>query len=135
MYTPRRASSALALGVALLFFAFPAAAELTPLWTVDELTAFASLVVSGRVTDVTSQWDPAVNGLYTYATIDVRDTWKGAVPGGRVVVKLLGGRVGDTEFRVDGQAHFRVGEDVVVWLETRPRDGTLYTAGMWQGVW
>jgi len=136
MLTVRRVPSALGLiTFAAVLLARPAAAELTPAWTISELTSFATLVVSGRVTEISSQWDPAVNGLYTYVTIDVGETWKGAVPGGRVVIKLLGGIVGDTEFRVEGQAHFTIGEDVVVWLEARPRDGTLYPAGLWQGAW
>jgi hypothetical protein len=118
-----------------MLLAGPAAAELTPVWTLEELSAFATLVISGRVTDVSSQWDPAVNGLYTYATIDVGETVKGTPPGARVVVKMLGGRAGDVEMRVDGQARLEIGQNVIVFLETRPRDGTLYPAGLWQGVW
>jgi hypothetical protein len=123
------------LVLAFLALSVRASAELNPRWSLDELSDFAALVVSGRVVGVTSRWDPAVGGLYTYATVDVAETWKGQAPGTQIVVKLLGGTVGELEFRVDGQARLREGEDVVLWLEARPRDGTLYPAGLWQGVW
>jgi hypothetical protein len=130
----RDATLATIVAVTALFFAHPAAAEITPVWSLEELSSFATLVVSGRITDVTSQWDPAVNGLYTYAAIDVDETLKGA-PTGPIVVKLLGGRLGDIEMRVEGQARLEIGATVALWLEARPRDGTLYSAGLWQGVW
>src|SRR5215207_1789574 len=88
---------------AIACLALPVSAELTPSWSIDELSAFSSLIVRGHVRSVSAQWDPAVNGLYTYTTVDVSETWKGQLSSTQIVVKTLGGRVGDVELRIDGQ--------------------------------
>jgi hypothetical protein len=135
----RRVLSPALVAVALLLVPmFPslALADATRVWTTQELSAFATLIVSGRVHAVTSRWDPANNAIYTYASIDVAETLKGQPPAdGRLVVKMLGGRLPDIELRVAGQAELVAGEDVLLFLETRPRDGTLYPVGFWQGAW
>jgi hypothetical protein len=128
----------LVLAVAAIFapnLALRVSADVTPLWTVEQLSDMSVLVVEGQVVDVTAAWDPVVNGLYTYATIAVREVWKGAPAGPTIVIKLLGGARDGMAFRVHGQAALEAGEHVILWLEVRPRDGTLYPAGLWQGVW
>jgi hypothetical protein len=111
----------------------PAEADTQPRWSVEQLSAFSTLVVRGVVVDVSAQWDPAVQAIYTYTTVEVHETWKGeAAP--LIVMKTLGGRVGDIELRVHGTVTLHPGEDVALFLEVRPRDGTLYPAGLGQGV-
>src|SRR5262245_65046742 len=78
-------------------------AETGPRLSIQQLSNASTLVVRGRVTGLSSQWDPAINGLYTYATIDVAETWKGALQDRQIVVKLVGGRLADLEVRVHGQ--------------------------------
>lgn len=104
--------------------------------TSDEVLARSSAAaVRGTVVAVSPRWDAAVNAIYSHVTIEVARAW--GLPGSpaRVVVKQLGGVVGGTALVVGGQARFEPGEDVLVFLEVRPRDRTLYVAGFEQGKW
>jgi hypothetical protein len=127
-------SRLLSLIIAIAFFtAVPVLADTRPHWSLEQLSAFATLVVRGHVVSVSSQWDDEVRTIYTYTTVDVIETWKGQ-PIERLVVKTLGGQVDDLELRVFGSPTMRPGDQVALWLEVRPRDGTLYPAGLSQGV-
>ena len=77
----------------------------------------------------------APDTIYTYVTLDVAASW--GLPGtpARIVVKQLGGVVNDIAFVVGGQARFEVGEEVMLFLDVRPRDRTLSVAGLESGKW
>ncbi len=102
----------------------------------DDVLARASAAAAhGRVVAVESSWDPAVGTIYTYVTLDVLQSWQLSGSPSRIVVKQLGGVVNDTALVVGGQAHFEVGEEVLLFLDVRPRDRTLSVAGLEQGKW
>ena len=118
----------------LLLSTTSALAQTAPRASLEELSDAAALVVRGRVVDTQTQWDPAVQAIYTYVTLDVSETWKGTLPSSRLVIKMLGGRVDDIELRIFGSPTLTTGEDVALWLVIRPRDGTLYPAALSDGV-
>lgn len=101
----------------------------------DALARASAAAVQGRVVALRSAWDPDADTIYTFVAIDVTASWGLEGAPTRVVVKQLGGVVGDTAFVVGGQARFEVGEDVLVFLDVRPRDNTLSVAGLEQGKW
>lgn len=109
-----------------------AAASATTLVQQDvaALTKASALIVRGTVTAVETRWTKDGARIMTDATVAVAETWKGA-PRPTVVVMQPGGVVGEVGQQVHGTARFRVGEEVVLFLEPR---GTRYLlSGMVQG--
>ena len=111
-------------------------ADIAPRWSVAELTGFSDVVLTGDVVSVVAGTDGS-DAIYTYVTIAVDEVLKGPVvtPPSQVVVKQLGGTLGTLTQVVWGQALFTPGQEVVAFLEVRPRDATLYTSALWQGKW
>ena len=101
----------------------------------DALARASAAAVFGRVVDVTPAWDVEADHIYTFVTLEVLRSWGLEGTPATVVVKQLGGVVGETALLVGGQALFAHGEDVLVFLDVRPRDGTLSVAGLEQGKW
>ena len=100
----------------------------------EELTAKADRIVLGRVLVSESFLHPD-GQIGTWHRIEVEREIRGNAPDDReVIVETLGGQIGDISMRVEGEATFRVGERVLVFV----RGGGPYTAfravGMGQGV-
>jgi hypothetical protein len=107
------------------------ATVLVPLDT-QALTQRADRVVLGTVESQVSRWSDDHQAIFTDVTIRVTKTYKGAPqPGQTVVVRREGGVVDGIGMRVFGAAHFAVGEEVLLFVETR--GGAAYTVGMTQG--
>jgi hypothetical protein len=101
----------------------------------DDIARRSAAAVRGRVVSLRSGWDVDAGAIYTLVTLDVARSWGLPGPPARVEVKQLGGVVGDTALVVGGQARFTPGEDVLVFLDLRPRDGTLSVTGLDAGKW
>ena len=112
-----------------------AAGSALPTWSGSQLAGFADVIVTGRVISVTVGRDPSVDTIYTYIGLEVEEVLKGLVSPGPLTIKQLGGIVDGTGLRVVDQPTFVVGEHVLLYLEARPRDGSLYTSALWQGKW
>jgi hypothetical protein len=106
-----------------------------PRWSDEELARFSNAIVTGRVTDVSTGRDVRTNAIYTYVTVLLDQVLKGDIAEREIVVKQLGGEIGNEGLGVADQAVFARGENVLLFLEARPRDRTLYTSGLWQGKW
>ncbi len=107
------------------------ATVLVPLDT-RALTERAERIVLGTVESQMSRWSDDRQAIYTDVTIRVERAYKGdAKAGDRVVVRREGGVVDGLGMRVYGAAYFTVGEEVVVFLETR--GNAMWTVGMTQG--
>jgi hypothetical protein len=130
---PHRIVPVLVAVSTLVFAGREAYADAAPKWTDAELAGFSDVVLRGRVMAVRVGRDARVGTPYTYVSLDVAEVLKGTVPDRRIVLKQLGGRMGSTALWIAGQPLFTLGEDVVVFLELRPRDRTLTTTAQWQG--
>lgn len=120
--------------LALALAAVPAAASLRVV-SDDQLARASAAAARGHVVAVQSRWDAGADAIYTFVTIDVMESWGLESAPAQIVVKQLGGVVGSTALIIGGQAQFAVGEEVLVFLDVRPRDRTLSVAGLEQGKW
>jgi hypothetical protein len=110
--------SALALAVK------PALATSVVIPSDEELVIGARAIVRGQVLNVSSAYDAAHNGIFTYITLQVAETYKGAFDTDTIVIKEPGGITRDFGSLIFGVPTFTVGEEVLLYLDTWP-DGSL----------
>ncbi|MGC6417124.1 MAG: hypothetical protein ACON3Z_08390 [Bradymonadia bacterium] len=98
------------------------------------LAAESSHVVHGRVGHVYTVPERGPRGeIYTQAEISVVQYIIGDGPS-QLVVQQLGGQLGEWRMVLSGNAEFRPGAEVVVFLDADPERGLHYVVGLAQGL-
>lgn len=91
-------------------------------------------VVVGTVVSVESRYDH-LDRIVTDATVRVDERMLGAAPeGSTVLVRRLGGVLGDVGLRIEGEPSFLPGERVLLFARTIASERLLRPVGMSQGV-
>ena len=103
--------------------------------TIEELARASNVIVRGTVMAVTvhATGPGGRPGIHTEVQIAAEEFMAGA-PVSVVTLWVHGGRLGSRARVVPGQASFRVGESVIVFLFAAS-DGILWPAGMARGKW
>ncbi len=90
----------------------------------DELIIGARAIVRGNVTAVASGYDDAHKSIFTYITLRVQEVFKGNITTSEIVIKEPGGVTGTRGSMIFGTPEFKIGEDVLLYLDTWA-DGSL----------
>lgn len=98
----------------------------------DDLIVGARVIVTGKVLSIESSFDEQQGRIFTYIKLKVQEVIKGQITERKIVIKELGGHVGDRVSVVYGNPEFAVGERVLVYLDTWS-DGSLRTYQMFLG--
>jgi len=97
---------------------------------IEELVRKADTLILGTVTQQVSAWDDQHTAIHTDVTVAVEQVLTG-LPGEVVTLRVLGGVVGSMGMGTSNDATFRVGERVIVCLDTHAVPSTV--VGMQQG--
>ena len=131
---PARRLSLIALMALWALTAAPSLALATTLLKLDlaALERHSEQIVAGQIVRLEARQDQG--RIFTQVTLRVERAYKGqAKPAAELTFRQLGGRLGDVATYVPGQPQFRVGEQVLLFLE-RPQPGlALVVTGMAQG--
>jgi len=84
--------------------------------SLDELTSESALIVQGKIVEQHSQWDDAHKKIYTYNTLTVIRVIKGQPGLQTVVVRELGGKIGDVGEYVNGLSYLSPNDHVLLFL-------------------
>ena len=124
-----------AMGMAVAVWAAPAArASLVEALDLPALVERSDDVAIVRAIASESHFDDE-GRIVTDTRMQVEQSEKGSrVPGSVVVVRRLGGEVGDLGMRVDGEAVFEVGDSVLLFASRVRGLELLRTVGMSQGA-
>ena len=126
-------SASLAAFAMVLAISLPVSATVVVNMDIEQMAPVAPVVLVGEVNRVESSWNKDKTKIHTRAWITPSEILKGPAKLGTVVVKTIGGKVGDTIAQLDGAPKFAEGEKVLVFLEPR-KDGDGYlTIGLYMG--
>src|SRR6266850_6496783 len=100
--------------------------------TFDELVSSSQLIFEGHVTERRAEFDS--NGkIYTFVTFEVDDVLKGTFGGRTLVLRYLGGTVGDTTLQISDLVLPDTGEKGVYFVESLARQQAHPLYGWDQG--
>ncbi len=103
--------------------------------SLPEMATESSAVVRAKVVQRQAAWDSDHRRIHTYTELQVLETVHEAkaLPA-TIVVRTMGGEVGDIGMRVAGVARFEVGEEVLLFLRDDPMQANHFQViGMSQG--
>jgi len=129
--TNRTRTRALGTALVLLFAAGRAWAAMMPI-PKTELDRGSDVIVTGRVTSLNSYWNSDHSLIYTDVSIQPEEFIKGRVHR-NVVVKVIGGEVGEMSLVVEDMPVFSHGEQVTVNLVKGRDEGVFEVLGGEQG--
>lgn len=101
-----------------------AVATVIPFQTLSQMIEFSPVVVRGKVLSKTYLWGPGQRHIYTDLQLQVLERLKGETSD-TVVIRELGGVMGDRVSIIPGSATYRLEEEVVLFLEAK-RPGQFY---------
>ena len=110
--------------------ALPAFSTVAVLTSDADLTRSSRVILEGEVLSAMSQWEGDV--IYSYIEVSVDRVLKGRLKGSTVVVKQIGGTVGETSWILHGSPAFKKGERVLLFLDTWD-DGALRVSHLFMG--
>lgn len=121
--------------IGLLWVSLPnrATASLVVHYDFEQLVSQADGIVHAVVANQHAEW--AGQTIVTTIELDVIECLKGPYGAGETVaLQQAGGVVDDLAMRIAGAPEFRVGDEVVVFLEGGPQSGRPLVLGMSQGL-
>ena len=83
----------------------------------EYLSEGADLILTGKVTQQSSEWNVDKTRIYTNATIQVEDYLKGNINEASIVVTYLGGEIGDVGELYTHMPKFEDDEEILVFLQ------------------
>ena len=127
----RRILGTLAL---VTLFVLPAGATVIKSLTLADMTKEADTIVQATVERQTVTWDDRRKLIHTFTEVEVVESLKGGVKAGqKVIIRQIGGDLGDEALLVSGNALLEPGGEVVLFLDRDERMPLHYVVGMAQG--
>ena len=83
----------------------------------ESMSKNADLIITGKVTQQSSNWNEDNTRIYTRATIQVEEYLKGNNNSGPIIVSYLGGEVGEVGEMYTHMPRFEDNEEVLVFLK------------------
>src|SRR5207247_9797966 len=122
----------LVFALLVLVFTQPTGATTAVMLLDTDLIVHSRFIVSGRVISLSTDRDGPRSMAWTYVEVGTDRVLKGDLHDGTIVLKQLGGTVGESGVRVIGQPAFVPGERVLLYLNTGA-DGSLHIAHSFMG--
>ncbi|MBI2813115.1 MAG: hypothetical protein HYX71_02380 [Opitutae bacterium] len=112
----------LRLGLLLVLLPRPAIATMVDAPDIDSLISQSDYIVRAVVKAATPEWREHAGRRYisTKVELEIREVIKGAPPA-RLVLDLIGGRIGEEELVVEGLPRFGVGDDQILFVHGEQR--------------